>query len=537
MPTLPAAACEKRASDHSKGGTGLKEHAELGIRGGSPHRGAASSHDKISFAAAVINSIDASPRHPSFSYVGDSFNATISRQSKKASIAYRRMSSDSSDDIDTILMSSQDLSSRTLDLRQDELAISGNEPAASAAYEERNNLTLLPCLLPRHREVACFCRTPRPRITLPRLKESDGSEYVRLLEVAAYSKRVPEPGTLKFPGRPFIVEGWDGPSEDPPPPHIPKVRLMSQTARADFAWNQVDYTLKFNDDSHRSGLASARHALSHGDWHAASRKDLLATWPTDFRHAAEKRSARRGIGACLRPLSSNLQRPKRNGAGSAERKIWVLASRLVNWMSVHQGHEDTMKRVASGFQHLREQAESNRSRGNSIKKRWTITLNKTVMKGGKPAQTLDSKGNALMDRSSLHSLICDVAGVGRGGLDLRAQLAQGGESIDKLFDSILHLQTDLCEEFDLTKRDSRKGMCFDVFMNVVGTMCPGGLPEIVLKELFDEFAGVPSDGEADVHMVGVAAAISKAEELYGHKATDKVYITESHKARQLSAPD
>merc|ERR1719456_253949 len=77
-------------------------------------------------------------------------------------------------------------------------------------------------------------------------------------------------------------------------------------------------------------------------------------------------------------------------------------------------------------------------------RRWTVTLNKTVHKRSKPAQIKDHKGRALMDRSHLHSLLADVAGVGEGGIRLRAQLAQAGETIDRMYDSMLAKEDSDC---------------------------------------------------------------------------------------------
>lgn len=237
----------------------------------------------------------------------------------------------------------------------------------------------------------------------------------------------------------------------------------------------------------------------------------MATWPGPWKAAAKRRSTRRTtvrsdqldfLGAASGAV--DLTKP-------APRKALVLATRLVRWMADQQGHAATVNAIAKGIH--RVSAQINKGSSGSDK-RWTVTLNKAVQKRSKPAQLLDHKGRGLLDRSHLHSLFADVAGAAEGGLGFRAQLAQVGENIDRLYDSMLQIQKELHVNFDLTPKDARRGLSFQICSIIISAFASKEVPHAVARELFDEFAGVPSSHEATLCSVGVGANIARFEEAF-----------------------
>jgi len=165
-------------------------------------------------------------------------------------------------------------------------------------------------------------------------------------------------------------------------------------------------------------------------------------------------------------------------------------------MSCYQRLSALVDQISGGLRYLESQIEEFGSAADARQERWTLTLNKVVPKRSKPAQVVDSKGRALLDRMQLHSLLADLAGIGEGGLDVRARLAQAGESIDRLFDSQQQIQMENCEIYDLTKKDARRGLSFGVFLIILTALKPPEVSQTMARQLFDEFAGTPTDTEA-----------------------------------------
>lgn len=379
--------------------------------------------------------------------------------------------------------------------------------------------TMLPMLLPCGRTWSAM---PAPALSqsyakLPELAGANlESAYTSLAKDYQTARRMSMPDNKTSPhltsplrpsgAYPLVLQTWMPRMEEPRPPHDVQVRIRlassgaSTSSFAGASTSSISQARTLYPDSSQatfltldsispSEASTARAWLSKGDWSSAADADLMATWPGPWKQAANRRTriVRRRFAkdSKLSRVMGCFGQPVDLAAPSA-RKTLVLATRLVQEMSYSQ--PETTAAIIDGFQRFAKQSSEQPHRFSMSSRQWTVTMNKTVPKKSKAGEVLDHEGRALLDRSHFQSLLADVAGV-EGSLQVRAQLAQAGASIDNLYDHMLGIQTDLHENYDLTRQDARKALCFEVCSVIITAFARSKLSAPAVRELFDEFAG------------------------------------------------